>query len=77
MSEKITFSTFDPMRFDVPSGCTLCSSESPFFRYEYNLDEGARQSPTTGFCCTACAEQLLQDLRRSESKVWGEEERSL
>jgi hypothetical protein len=77
MSEKITFSTFDPMRFDAPSQCQLCASNPPVFHYENSVDEGARQSPKRGFCCAACAVRLLEELQRTESRVWAEEEASL
>lgn len=77
MSEKVTFSAFDPMRFDAPSQCDLCTSKPPVFHYEYSLDEGARLSPRRGFCCNSCASRLLDKLQRAESLVWAEEEASL
>jgi hypothetical protein len=77
MSEKVTFSAFDPMRFDAPSHCDVCTSNPPVFHYEYSLDEGARLSPKRGFCCSFCAAHLLEKLRNAESQVWAEEEASL
>jgi hypothetical protein len=77
MSEKVTFSAFDPMRFDAPSHCDVCTSNPTVFHYEYILDEGARLSPKRGFCCCSCATRLLEKLRNAESQVWAEEEASL
>ncbi len=77
MSEKVTFSAFDPMRFDAPSHCDVCTSNPPVFHYECSLDQGARLSPKRGFCCTSCATRLLEKLRNAESRVWAEEEASL
>jgi hypothetical protein len=77
MSERVTFSVFDPMRFDAPSHCEVCTSKPPVFHYEYSVDEGARLSPKRGFCCSSCAARLLEKLQRIESQVWAEEEVSL
>jgi hypothetical protein len=77
MSEKVTFSAFDPIRFDAPSYCDVCTSNPPVFHYEYTLDEGARLSPKRGFCCSSCAVRLLEKLRNAESQAWTEEEASL
>jgi hypothetical protein len=77
MSEKVTFSLFDPMRFDAPSDCDVCASKPAFLHYEYSVDEGARLSPKRGFCCSACATRLLEKLQRVESQLWAAEEASL
>jgi hypothetical protein len=77
MSERVTFSTFDPVRFDSPSHCDLCTSRAPVFHYEHTVDEAARQSPKRGFCCASCAARLLATLQNTESRVWAEEEASL
>ena len=77
MSEKVTFSTFDPVRFDAPSRCDVCATKSPAFHYEYCVDEGTRSSPQRGFCCPVCAARLLEKLQRVESRAWAEEEESL
>ena len=77
MSERVTFSVFDPMRFDAPSDCDVCASNPALFHYEYIVDEGARLSPKRGFCCSACATRLLEKLQRVESQVWAAEEASL
>jgi hypothetical protein len=77
MSEKVAFSAFDPIRTDAPTHCDVCTSGAVVFRYEYDIDEGARQQPKKGFCCRACAGKLLDRLQRSESQVWAEEEASL
>src|SRR4029077_2219494 len=77
MSEKVGFSVFDPMRFDAPSHCNVCTSYPPVFHYEYSVDEGARLSPKRGFCCSSCAVRLLDKLQRVESRMWAEEEASL
>jgi hypothetical protein len=34
MSEKVTFSAFDPIRFDRPSPCDVCTSQPPMFHYD-------------------------------------------
>jgi hypothetical protein len=77
MSEKITFATFDPMRFDPPSHCDICASNPSVLHYEYSVDEGARLSPKRGFCCSSCATRLLEKLQSAESQAWAEEEASL
>ena len=77
MSERVTFSVFDPMRFDAPSHCDVCTSIPPVFHYEYSVDEGARLSPKRGFCCNSCAGRLLDKLQSAESLIWAEEEASL
>ena len=74
MSEKVMFSTFDPIRFDVPPQCQICTSQPTMFHYEYDVDEGIRQQPRKGFCCRSCAAKLLDTLQRSESQVWAQEE---
>jgi hypothetical protein len=76
MSEKVTFSAFDPVRFDAPSRCDVCASKPPVFHYEYSVDESASQQAKTGFCCAGCSTRLLEKLQRSESRVWAEEEAS-
>jgi hypothetical protein len=77
MSEKVTFSAFDPLRFDAPSRCDVCTENPPVFHYEYSIDESARQQARVGFCCGACSKLLLERLQRSESRVWAAEEDSL
>jgi len=77
MSERVTFSAFDPVHFDSPSRCDVCTSQPPVFHYEYSVDEGVRQSPKKGFCCAPCAARLLENLQSAESRVWAEEEASL
>ena len=72
MSEKVSFSAFDPIRFDTPTYCDVCTSDVPVFRYEYDTDEGVQQS-RQGFCCGACAAKLLDRLQRAESQVWANE----
>ncbi len=74
MSEKVTFSAFDPILFDAPSTCDVCASQPPMFHYEYAVDEGIRQQPRKGFCCRSCAAKLLDTLQRAESQVWAREE---
>ena len=72
MSEKVSFCAFDPIRFDTPTYCEVCTSDVPVFRYEYDTDEGVQQS-RQGFCCGACAAKLLDRLQRAESQVWANE----
>lgn len=74
MSEKVTFSAFDPILFDAPSQCDVCTSQPPMFHYEYDIDEGVRQQPRKGFCCRSCATKLLDTLQRAESQAWAQEE---
>ena len=74
MSEKVTFSAFDPIRSDAPSHCDVCNSQSPMFHYEYDVDEDTRQQPRKGFCCRDCAAKLLETLQLAECQVWAREE---
>ena len=77
MLEKVTFSVFDPVRFDAPAHCDVCTSKPPVFHYECSVDEALRQTPRKGFCCSACAAHLLEKLRLAESRAWAREEASL
>jgi len=72
MSEKVSFSAFDPMRFDTPTYCDVCTSDVPVFRYEYDTDQGVQPS-RQGFCCGPCATKLLDRLQCAESQVWAKE----
>lgn len=72
MNEKVSFSAFDPIRFDTPSHCDVCTSNVPIFRYEYDSDRGVQETHQ-GFCCGACATKLLDGLHRVESQVWADE----
>jgi hypothetical protein len=77
MTERVTFSAFDPVRFDAPSHCNVCTSTAPVFHYEYSVDEALRQAPRKGFCCSRCAVRLLEKLQVAESRAWAQEEASL
>lgn len=77
MSEKMTFSAFDPVRFDAPYHCETCASKPPVFHYERSVDEALRTAPRRRFCCSACACPLLEELRVEESRAWAQEEASL
>jgi hypothetical protein len=77
MRARVTFSVFDPMRFDAPSDCDVCASNPALFHYESIVDEGARLWPKRGFCCSACATRLLEKLQGVESQVWAAEEAAL
>ena len=77
MSEKMTFSAFDPVRFDAPSHCDVCALKPPVFHYECSVDEALRTAPRRGFCCSACAWRLLEELQVEESRAWAQEEASL
>ena len=78
MRAQLTFSTFDPLFFDVPSICEMCGTRPSVFKFEDGGNEGdsGRQS-LVGFCCTACATRLLEELQEKESAAWAEEEASV
>ncbi len=77
MIDSLFFAGFDPLH-EVPEVCTVCSSHPPVFSFDYHaLDEKREPKKTSGFCCVACAVQLLKKLERAESKEWAEEESAL
>ena len=77
MIDSLFFAGFDPMH-EVPEVCSLCSVHPPVFRYDYRaLDDQGKAQKITGFCCPACAAELLRKLEQSESNEWAEEEAAL
>jgi hypothetical protein len=77
MMESLFFGGFDPLR-EVTEVCTVCAGRPPVFRYDYRgLNEKGESEKTTGFCCVACAKELLERLESAESKEWAKEEAAL
>lgn len=77
MIDSLFFASFDPLH-EVPETCALCSARLPVFTYDYRgLTRTGDKRKTTGFCCAACAVELLKQLERAESEEWAEEEASL
>ena len=75
--DTLFFASFEPLH-EVPEVCSLCSSSSPVFRYDYRtVNERGEPSRTTGFCCAACASVLVRRLETAESRQWEEEESAL
>ncbi len=75
MNDSVFFATFDPLYVNAPEACSLCISHPPIFSYEYCIEEedGQRQY-LKGFCCAACAGDLLKRLATTEAKEWAQEE---
>jgi len=77
MIDSLFFSGFDPLH-EVPELCTVCAGRPPVFSYDYHtLDAARNPQKTTGFCCMACATELLCKLESTESEEWAEEEAAL
>ncbi len=77
MIDSLFFAGFDPLH-EVPKVCTVCALLPPIFSYDYHwLDQNGNPQKTTGFCCVACATQLLKKLEGAESQEWAEEEAAL
>jgi len=78
MNDSVFFATFDPLYVNAPDACALCIAQPPLFTYEYCLEdtEGKREY-LKGFCCSRCAQTLLNKLASSEAKEWAEEEAAL
>jgi hypothetical protein len=77
MLDTLFFAGFDPLH-ETPKVCTLCSSRPPVFQFDYRMlgKEGECQE-SKGFCCAACAADLLKKLETAESREWAEEEAAL
>lgn len=78
MRNQLTFSTFDPLFSDAPALCEICEKKPSVFQFENGCSDnegGCR--PVKGFCCAACATQLLEQLEQAESIAWAEEEASV
>jgi len=78
MNDSVFFATFDPLYVNAPDGCSVCIAQPPIFSYEYCIEEesGERQY-LKGFCCAACAAQLLKRLANTEAGEWEKEEEEL
>jgi hypothetical protein len=78
MNDSVFFATFDPLFVNAPDGCSLCITQPPIFSYEYCIEEenGHRQY-LKGFCCAACASDLLKKLAKTEATDWAQEEAAL
>jgi hypothetical protein len=77
MIDSLFFASFDPIH-EVPEACALCSVHPPVFSYDYRgLARDGEQQKTAGFCCAACAAELLKKLEQAEAEEWAEEEASL
>jgi ferredoxin len=77
MIDSLFFGGFDPLH-EVPELCTACASRPPVFSYDYHaLGANGEMQKTSGFCCAACASELLKKLERAESQEWAEEEEAL
>lgn len=78
MRNQLTFSTFDPLFSDAPCLCEICETKPSVFQFENGSSEvNPERRPVKGFCCAACATQLLEQLEQAESIAWEEEEVSV
>ncbi|HKU20912.1 MAG TPA: hypothetical protein VJQ50_07850 [Terriglobales bacterium] len=78
MNDSVFFASFNPLFCEAPDTCELCGVNLPIFQYEYCAQNQNRERQyLKGFCCAACAAQLLQKLKRSEAREWAEEEAAL
>ena len=78
MNDSVFFATFDPLFINAPEACGLCLTNPPIFNYEYSKQEENNQTQyLKGFCCSACAMDLLKKLSSTEAEEWAEEEAAL
>jgi len=78
MRNQLKFSTFDPLFTDAPALCGVCGMRPSVFHFESRCREGDSECPPVqGYCCAVCAARLLEELERTESLTWAEEEASL
>ncbi|HTM86644.1 MAG TPA: hypothetical protein VL155_00490 [Terriglobales bacterium] len=78
MNDSLFFASFDPLFCEAPDACELCGASLPIFQYEYcTQNQNNERQYLKGFCCDACAAQLLQKLKHSEAREWAEEETAL
>jgi len=78
MRNQLKFSTFDPLFTDTPALCGICGMRPSVFHFESSCQEGDLECPPVyGYCCATCATRLLEDLERTESLTWAEEEASV
>lgn len=78
MNDSVFFATFDPVFCDAPASCERCGARTPVFQYEYcTKNEKNERQYLKGFCCGACADQILRQLKAAESREWAEEETAL
>ena len=78
MNDSVFFASFNPLFCEAPDTCELCGVNLPIFQYEYcTQNQNRERQYLKGFCCAACAAQLLQKLKRSEAREWAEEETAL
>lgn len=78
MNDSIFFATFDPLYVNAPDGCALCITQPPIFSYEYCIEqESGERQYLKGFCCAACAANLLKKLATTEAGEWEREEAEL
>jgi hypothetical protein len=78
MRNQLSFSTFDPLFSDAPALCDICEGKPSVFQFESgSSDNRAVCHPVRGYCCAACATQLLNQLQAAESLAWAEEETSV
>ena len=78
MRVTVSFSTFDPLFSDAPCLCDVCESKPSVFQFESHSDnDSSKNRPVNGYCCAACAIELLEKLRREESLSWEQEEVSV
>jgi hypothetical protein len=78
MDDSLFFATFDPLFVNAPETCTLCIVRPPAFNYEYAVEkENGQRTYEKGYCCTACAVNLMQKLEAREAGEWQEEEAAM
>lgn len=78
MRVTVSFSTFDPLFSDAPALCDVCEAKPSVYQFEsHSDDDSPAHRPVTGFCCAACAIEMLDKLRSEESLAWEEEEASV
>lgn len=77
MRASLFLAAFDPMH-EVPKNCGVCKTKPPVFSYEFRAyGRSGELSDTEGFCCAACAAELVRKLERNEAQLWAQEETAL
>jgi hypothetical protein len=65
--ERVVFGTRDLDDDQVPCRCMVCEVNPSFFEYQKQVDSHPVRKES-GYCCTACAFNMLLELANKEAR---------